>query len=107
MMMNGIGMHTHMLLILSASAGLTYIVWTFARKETGAVKMIGQIIAAILTVLIIISLVVGGYMCASSKCQMCGMDAKHGKMIKMGKMMKPMPCPMMQQTTPEAKAKAK
>jgi hypothetical protein len=41
-------------------AGFAYIIWVMASKESGAVKIIGQIIAVIIAVLALIILLYGG-----------------------------------------------
>lgn len=43
---------------VSLWSGFAYIVWVLAKKETGGLKVLGQIISAIIAILIILFLIV-------------------------------------------------
>lgn len=85
------------LLWLAAILGFAYIIWVLAIKENGALKLTGQIIAAVIAVLAIVILVTAAVYCGRlgglGQCGMMGngtmmMDGGKMKMEMMHKMMK-------------------
>lgn len=88
-MMMGGGTIWGLILLVVLLLGFAYIIWVLAAKESGNVKIVGQVIAAIIAILAVIVLiygVVGGPMkggCMQGK----GTMMEPGKMIQPGKMM--------------------
>jgi hypothetical protein len=91
--MMGAGFGTMSFLVLALSVvwalGFAYIIWVLAAKETGNMKMAGQVMSVLIVLLTLVLLVYGG---------VWGNKAKHGMMgggmMMEGKagMMKEMPC---------------
>ncbi|MBI5700481.1 hypothetical protein HZC34_01385 [Candidatus Saganbacteria bacterium] len=94
-------------LILISILGFAYILYTFASKESGSIKLIGTILAAIIAILAIVLLVYGGMNKGAMryKCDMgMGGMMKHDGMKMDGMMGKDMKgCPVMKDKMPMKK----
>jgi len=79
----GYGMVFGSLLGVLLLLGFAYIVWVFANKESGTVKSIGQVIAAVIAILAAIILlygtIYGGVVGRGAWCGRGGKDYKSGK----------------------------
>ena len=89
MMMSGMagGMVEGLLLAVSLLLGFAYILWVIASKESGNVKLIGQVISAVIAVLAVVILLGGVYGSLTGKAGMCG--AMKGGHMGSGMMEKP------------------
>lgn len=100
----GYGLSIAWLLVTALMLGFAYIVYIFANRESGNLKLIGQIIAWLIVILLVVSVALGFYWKKEmrSRCPMMGkgmqiegmMKEKTGKGMmmkeKMGKMMEKM-----------------
>jgi len=84
------GMYGGLVLGVFLLFGFAYIIWVLAAKETGGIKLTGQIIAAVIAVIALLVLVYGSLYGG----RMRGMGMMGGKgceMMDSGKMNKMMP----------------
>ena len=87
----GYGLSVAWLMVTALMVGFAYIVYIFANRESGNLKLIGQIIAWLIVILLVVSVALGFYWkkeMRNSRCQMMmekGMQMQGMMKEKMGK----------------------
>jgi hypothetical protein len=86
-MMFGILSLSHVILVAAIVLGFAHLIWLLSVKESGTTKLIGQVIAWVIVVAVVLILVIGGY--EGKKWGMKGgmMMCPMGGMMDKGKMM--------------------